>query len=101
MRGLSAMPQFDTSISVMGLVNAGVIVVVAYGGWKAFQSRVDILLANQKDLMDKLTDRFEMHEESDERIFLSIQDRITDLVGGVQRLIGQNDAFRKQPRTDR
>lgn len=95
------MPQFDTSISIMGLVNAGVILVVAYGGWKAFQSRVDIILTNQKDLMDKLTDRFEVHEQSDERLFLHIQERITDLVGGVQRLVGQNDAFRKLPRMDR
>lgn len=82
----------EYTVNIMSLVNLLVIIIGGIAGWMAFRARVDTVLANQKELMDKLTERFERHEASDTQMFQGFQVAITHLVGDVSRLIGRYES---------
>ncbi len=86
------MPSMDYTINIMSVVNFFMVLVVSIGGWFAFKSRVDTVLTNQKELMDRLTQRFEKHEDQDRELFTAMQAAITRLVGDVSRLIGRYES---------
>jgi hypothetical protein len=81
-------PTFDPSINLGSLIALAVIVV---GGIKVW--------AQQKEMLAELARRFHEHEKRDEELFAQMQNRILDLSGGIQRLIGENSVFRIKPRT--
>lgn len=80
--------SFDSSINLGSVLNLIGFVVLSVGAWFTFKSRVDTVLANQKELMDKLTERFEHHEQTDRESFSLLQLAVTKLVGDVSRVIG-------------
>jgi hypothetical protein len=87
--------HFDGTITAGSLISGAIVLAVGLAGWVAFRARVDTILKSQADLTEALTSRFEKHEERDSEMFQGIQARLIDLVSGVQRLVGQNDVFRK------
>ncbi|HEX7767079.1 MAG TPA: hypothetical protein VF443_10220, partial [Nitrospira sp.] len=96
--------HMDYTINIMSVVNFGVMLSLGLGGWFAFRSRVDATLLNQRDLMlslkelmEKLTERFERHEVADAAMFQSLQSAITHLVGDVSRLIGRVESDTPMP----
>ena len=102
------MVQMDYTVNIMAIVNFAVMLCLGVGGWFAFKSRVDATLSNQRDLMtaqkelmEKLTERFERHEMSDAAMFQGLQAAITHLVGDVSRLIGRVESDTPLPRNRR
>lgn len=96
--------HMDYTINIMSVVNFGVMLALGLGGWFAFRSRVDATLLNQrelmlslKELMEKLTERFERHEVADAAMFQGLQSAITHLVGDVSRLIGRVESDTPMP----
>lgn len=88
------MIHFDSTVTAGSLISAAIILAVGIAGWVAFRARVDTLLDNQDRLMAHLTQRFEGHEDRDAEMFDKVQSRLSDLAAGIQRLVGQNEAFR-------
>lgn len=86
------MNHMDWTVNVMALVNLGVVLAGGLAAWWAFKSRVETILTNQKDILDKLSERFEKHEDTDRELFKGMQDAITRLVGDVSRLIGRYES---------
>jgi amino acid permease len=93
--------HFDATIQAGSLISAAIFLIVGLMGWYAFRARVDVLIENHAELMRALTARFESHEDRDEEMFEKVQNKIGDLAAGVQRLVGQNEVFRRvQDRRD-
>lgn len=61
--------------------------------------RQGIVIDQQRALLDKLAAQFDAHEHEDDRRFERFEERILDLVAGLQRVIGQSEIFRRTPRT--
>ena len=86
--------RFDWTIeigTVIQLFGSAVLIGVAV---VSFRTKVNLVLEQQSELMRALSAQLAKHEDRDETLFGEIQSRITDLVGGVQRLVGQNEVFR-------
>lgn len=84
--------HFDGTITAGSLISASIILVVGIAGWVAFRARVQVILDNQQVILDKLTERFEKHEDTDRELFKGMQDAITRLVADVSRLIGRYES---------
>ncbi len=82
---------------VVTLVSQFLFGVVAF---KVFQTKTQLLFENQGSILTSLSTRLNQHEQRDEELFEKVQDKLGDLVGGVSRLVGQNDAFRRSSRGD-
>lgn len=84
--------HFDGTITAGSLISAAIILIVGIAGWVAFRARVQVILDNQQVILDKLTERFEKHEDTDRELFKGMQDAITRLVADVSRLIGRYES---------
>lgn len=93
------MPRTDWTITLSMVVQLVSIVAFALGAWFIFKTKVELLMKQQADQFVALTKQFHEHETDDTVEFRGIQSRLTDLVGVVQRLVGQNEAMFR--RTDR
>lgn len=86
--------HFDWTISLGNIAQMVTVLVVSTAVWIAFKTRVELILKQQAELIASLRENFDKHEERDDTLFREMQSKITDLVGGVQRLIGQYEVFR-------
>lgn len=93
--------RWDGTITLGTIVQVGVTLALAIMAWSVFKTKVELMLKQQANLIDSMSRRFEEHEKLDRDLFHEIQSRITDLVGGVQRLVGQNEVFRSGQQQDR
>lgn len=107
-----SMPHFDPTITLSGLLTIGSIIAV----WIGFRAKVNVLLEVHRELIRALDARFDQHElEDDNRFrevaiqfrdsnrevsaqFKEVATRVTDLTAGVQRLVGRDEVFRREPR---
>lgn len=87
--------QFDMTITLGTLLQIAGTIILAIAAWSAFKTKVELIMKQQQELLNGLTNRFTAHEQRDEKIFDELQKKITDLVGGVSRLVGQNEVFRR------
>lgn len=95
------MPHFDWTISFGNIAQILTVAGVAYGVWVGFKTRIELLLTRHAELLMQLQSNFDKHEEQDARLFHEMQQHITQLVGSVQRLVGQYEVLRHERPTDR
>jgi hypothetical protein len=86
---------------LLAVIQLGVLIVGIVGAGFVFKTRMEEMVKNQEKLLTAFTERFEIHEESDRKMFEGIQNRFLDVVGGLQRVIGETSVFRQQPRDGR
>lgn len=84
--------HFDGTITAGSILSAVIILGVGFMGWVAFRARVQVILDNQQDILEKLSQRFEKHEDTDRELFKGMQEGITRLVSDVSRLIGRYES---------
>ena len=65
-----------------------------------FNAKADTLIQQHTELIRELRRKFDAHEEEDDRKFERLEARITDLVAGLQRMVGRTDFFRRRTRVD-
>lgn len=95
-------PNWLLIIAVIQLivVSGGVL-----GAFFVFKGRMEEMSKNQKELLEAFARRFEVHEGIDRDMFKAIeakfelvQTRFLDIVGGLQRVVGETAVFRMKPR---
>lgn len=86
------MIHFDSTVTAGSLISAAIILATGIMGWISFKARVQVILDNQQEILEKLTERFEKHEDTDRELFQGMQKAITQLVADVSRLIGRYES---------
>lgn len=86
---------------LLAVIQLGVLIVGILGTVFVFKTRMEEMAKNQEKLLQAFAERFEIHEETDRKMFEGIQNRFLDVVGGLQRLVGETSVFRQQPRERR
>lgn len=100
--------HWDMTITLGALLQLAGMALIALAAWYGFKSKIEIVLAKQdvivsqhSQLLDKVAEQLREHERTDATLFHEIQNRLADLAGGVQRLVGQNEVFRRGGADDR
>lgn len=92
---------FDPTVTwatVFMLANFVLLIIMAWAGWKMFQTRVDLVLKQQETVITTLSIAHADHEAHDEKMFSELSTRITELVRMVERLVGMD--LERRRRTD-
>lgn len=88
------MPHMDWTISLGSLLSA----VSVIGACVVFFVRMGEIQRQQTEILRTLRDDFRDHQKEDNIRFEKLETRIIDLISGLQRLIGQMELFRRNPR---
>lgn len=86
--------NFDLTIQLGTIIQVGAMIGTAWVAWSVFKTKVDLMIEQHAELIAGLVTRLDKHEVKDDALFKEVTSSITNLVGGVQRLVGQNEAFR-------
>ncbi len=95
------MPHFDSTISMgtiiqlVAIVGAGVVFFVRLA--EIQKRQIELIETLREDLHEHKME-FRDHQSKDDTRFDRLEQRIIDLVAGLQRVIGQTEVFRHTPR---
>ncbi len=93
--------HFDGTITLGSIFSAVTIVgaiVVFFVRLVELQRSQNEMQANQSRIMEAIRLDFKKHEDKDDLRFERLENRVIDLVAGLQRMVGNVEVFRLRPR---
>lgn len=95
--------QFDPTISLGSILSATMTIIgmaaMVLVTLSKIRTKIELMIDELQRGHRQLADRMEHHEENDQKMFHELQEKITKVVGDLQRVIGQADiVFRNSSR---